>query len=59
MFSQIYCRGELSEEEKGAYKWWLFDVSECSDDTTDAERSVTDRQFGLFHAYLYIGILFV
>ena len=59
MFSQIYCRGELSEEEKGVYKWWLFDVSECSDDTTDAERSVTDRQLGLFHAYLYIGILFV
>ena len=38
--SQIYCRGELSEEEKGAYKWWLFDVSECDDDTSDAERSV-------------------
>ena len=50
MISQIYCRGELSEEEKGAYKWWLFDVSECSDDTTDAERSVMDRQFGHFHA---------
>ena len=40
LLSQIYCRGELSEEEKGAYKWWLFDVSECDDDTSDAERSV-------------------
>ena len=40
IMSQIYCRGELSEEERGAYKWWLFDVSECDDDTTDAERSV-------------------
>jgi len=59
VFSQIYCRGELSEEEKGAYKWWLFDVSECSDDTTDAERSVIDRQFDHFQAYWYVGLLFV
>ena len=40
ILSQVYCRAELSEEEKGAYKWWLFDVSECDDDTSDAERSV-------------------
>ena len=30
----------MSEEERGAHKCWLFDVSECDDDTTDAERSV-------------------
>ena len=49
MISQIYCRGELSEEERGAYKWWLFDVSECDDDTSDAERSVWSL------SYLYVG----